>query len=234
MARRAAIVALTAAALSVTAPAAASVLDAAAARKAPKSVIVASATLPEIGIFTEPDTPAPAFVLANPTPTGGQLVFLVEDVKGAWLEVLLPIRPNGSTGWIRATDALVAPVEYRIVVDLSEHRLSLLKSGKSVLRAPAGIGKANTPTPGGEYFLTQLFEPPDPGGPYGPFAFSLSGFSDVLTSFRGGDAIIGIHGTNKPELVGQDVSAGCIRVTNDVIKELAKVVPLGTPVELRK
>jgi lipoprotein-anchoring transpeptidase ErfK/SrfK len=234
VARRAAIVALSLVVLSVPAPVAASVVDAVTARKAPKSVIVAAATLPEIAVYAEPDAPTPQFALSNPTPTGGQLVFLVEDVSDVWLEVLLPIRPNGSTGWIRATDVLVSPVEYRIVVDLSKHRLSLLKSGKSVLRASTGIGKDNTPTPGGEYYLTQLFEPPDPGGPYGPYAFSLSGFSDVLTTFQGGDAIIGIHGTNKPDLVGQDVSAGCIRVTNDVIRELAKVVPLGTPVEIRK
>lgn len=42
-----------------------------------------------------------------------------------------------------------------------------------------------------------------------------------------------IHGTNQPETIGRDVSHGCIRVHNDVIRGLARLLPLGTPVEIR-
>jgi lipoprotein-anchoring transpeptidase ErfK/SrfK len=54
----------------------------------------------------------------------------------------------------------------------------------------------------------------------------------VLTSFNGGEAIVGIHGTNKPELIGEDVSSGCIRVRNDAIREMRELLPLGTPVSI--
>src|SRR6202035_1925160 len=105
---------------------------------------------------------------------------------------------------------------------------------KVVLRAPVGVGKQNTPTPGGGYYLTQLFAPPDPNGAYGPYAYSLSGYSNVLTTFQGGDAIIGLHGTNRPDLLGHDVSSGCIRMNNVAITALAHVLPLGTPVTITK
>jgi lipoprotein-anchoring transpeptidase ErfK/SrfK len=40
----------------------------------------------------------------------------------------------------------------------------------------------------------------------------------------------GIHGTNKPETVGQAVSHGCVRMRNDDIERLFEMVPVGTPV----
>jgi lipoprotein-anchoring transpeptidase ErfK/SrfK len=75
--------------------------------------------------------------------------------------------------------------------------------------------------------------PPTANGPYGPYAYGLSGFSNVLTSFGSGDGVIGIHGTNEPWLIGKDVSHGCIRMRNDDIERLAQFLPLGTPVEIR-
>jgi lipoprotein-anchoring transpeptidase ErfK/SrfK len=94
------------------------------------------------------------------------------------------------------------------------------------------IGTGATPTPLGRFYIIELLQPPDPTGPYGPFAFGLSGFSETLTSFAGGDGVIGIHGTNDPVALGTDVSHGCIRMANDVIETLAGVIPLGTPVAI--
>ncbi len=57
----------------------------------------------------------------------------------------------------------------------------------------------------------------------------------MLTEFAGGDGVIGIHGTDRPDLVGTDVSSGCIRLPNDVITALVEDIglPLGTPVTIR-
>lgn len=204
------------------------------AKKPPASRAVAHVVASQIAVYSDPDAPDPVMTFTNPTSTDGRLVFLVEDARAdGWVKVLLPIRPNGSTGWVHAGEVAFTSTPYRIVVGLDAHRLELFKKGKRVLEVPVGVGKGNTPTPGGSYFITQLFAPPNSSGPYGPFAYSLSGYSDVLETFQGGDAIIGIHGTNHPELVGGDVSAGCIRVTNDVITRLSKILPLGTPVEIR-
>jgi lipoprotein-anchoring transpeptidase ErfK/SrfK len=57
----------------------------------------------------------------------------------------------------------------------------------------------------------------------------------VLTHFgAGGRGEIGLHGTNHPELLGQDVSHGCIRIANRDIRRLSKILPLGTPVEIAR
>jgi lipoprotein-anchoring transpeptidase ErfK/SrfK len=194
--------------------------------------VVARAVTGQVPVYDAPGAGSPSRVLANPTVTDGELVFLVDRSDGDWLQVLLPVKPNGSTGWIRASDVALASNPYRIVVNLDKHKLALFNGEQRVLKKSVGIGTEQTPTPKGRYYVTQLFQPPNPGGPYGPYAYALSGFSEVLEKFQGGDAIIGIHGTNRPDLVGKDVSHGCIRLKNPAVTKLASTVPLGTPVEI--
>jgi lipoprotein-anchoring transpeptidase ErfK/SrfK len=119
-------------------------------------------------------------------------------------------------------------------VRLTTHRLILYQRGKAVLRTPIAAGRAGAPTPAGKYYVTDLLRPPDPNGFYGPHAFGLSAHSRVYTRFLGGDGQVGIHGTNSPQLLGSDVSHGCIRVDNATIARLARIVPLGTPVEISR
>ncbi len=199
----------------------------------PPPAIVASVTVPSLAVYAHPGDGAPAQTLANPNQYHGQVVLLVDAVRpDGWLQVLLPVRPNGATGWIHGTDVVLANDTYRVSVVLHDHEITVTNGKKLVLHAAVAVGKANTPTPGGVYYLTQLFKTPDPNGAYGPFAYSLSGYSNVLTTFEGGDAIIGLHGTNQPQLLGQDVSSGCIRLSNDNITMLAHLLPLGTPVTI--
>jgi lipoprotein-anchoring transpeptidase ErfK/SrfK len=197
---------------------------------------VAQARNPTIEVFPEPDAAEPAHVLDNPSEHGAPLVFLVDgqDRDGDWLPVHLPVRPNGSTGFVRAADVEVVQNDYRIVVELAAHQLTVTQAGEPIVEAPIGVGTQDTPTPGGIYYLKELLQPPDPTGPYGTYAYGLSGFSNELTDFNGGDGVIGIHGTNEPESIGSDVSHGCIRVTNEIIDQMAGVLPLGTPVEIRE
>jgi lipoprotein-anchoring transpeptidase ErfK/SrfK len=195
---------------------------------------VAQARGPQVEVFDEPDAAQPSNVLDSPNENGAPLVFLVEgqDHSGEWLPVNLPVRPNGSTGYVRASDVDVVSNEYRVKVELGAHRLTVTQGTETMVEAPIGVGTQETPTPGGVYYVKELLQPPDPNGDYGAYAYGLSGFSNVLEEFNGGDGVIGIHGTNDPSSIGQDVSHGCIRVTNDVITEIAGYLPLGTPVEI--
>jgi lipoprotein-anchoring transpeptidase ErfK/SrfK len=168
--------------------------------------------------------------LSNPNVWHDRLVLLATARSGDWLKVMLPIRPNGSTGWVPASTVQLTWDPYRIVVDLSSHRLTVLNVGRPVLRTPVGVGATATPTPRGTFYLTALLRPPDPAGAYGPFAFGLSGFSPVLKSFGGGPGEIGLHGTDDVSSIGRSVTHGCIRVHNGVITRLAGQLPLGTPV----
>ena len=170
--------------------------------------------------------------LANPNEVGAPLTFLVRERQGEWLRVLLPVRPNGATGWIRGSDVRLASHRYKIKVALGAHQLVVTDGLKTILDTPVGVGKTDTPTPGGLYYTKELMQPPNPNGAYGHFAYGLSGFSNVITSFQGGDGVIGIHGTNDPSSIGKDMTHGCLRISNQAIDFLAKRLPLGVPVEI--
>jgi lipoprotein-anchoring transpeptidase ErfK/SrfK len=192
----------------------------------------ATATKPTVGIFDKPGGAARRS-LGNPQPSGAPLTFLVKSQPaGAWVEVYLPIRPNGSSGWVRAADVKIVGIPFRLDVLRSAHRLRLYQDGKLKKEFPVAIGTTNTPTPGGTFYLKELLVPTNAGGVYGPYAYGLSGFSNVLTSFAGGDGVIGLHGTNDPSKIGSDVSHGCIRLRNADITYLARLLPLGTPVRI--
>lgn len=186
-----------------------------------------------VAVFDSPQTSRPARELHNPQPSGAPLVFLVQGRRPGWLRVLLPVRPNGSSGWVREDDVTLSQHNFHIVVELGAHRITTYEGGNVILREKIGVGTRRAPTPRGLYFIKELLRPPDPTGPYGPYAYGLSGFSNVLTSFAGGDGVIGIHGTNDPSSLGTDVSHGCIRMSNEGITKLANLLPLGVPVDIQ-
>lgn len=161
------------------------------------------------------------------------LVLLVKSERDGWLEVYLPVRPNGSTGWVRSPDVSVSRHDWHIEVTLGEYRLALFDGEEQVFEAPVAVAAENTPTPGGLYYTTELIRPDDaPGGAYGSYAYGLSGFSDTWPTFNGGPGQLGIHGTNEPEKIGTNVSNGCIRMRNEDINRLVEEfgLPLGVPV----
>jgi lipoprotein-anchoring transpeptidase ErfK/SrfK len=170
---------------------------------------------------------------------GFPTVFRVLDVVRApncsarWYRVQLPIKPNGVTGFVRASAVGTGAVRSRVVVDLSAKRLTLYRRGRPVLRAPVAVGSSATPTPLGRYYVNQRLIPPDPGGPYGPAAIGISAFSNVLTGWAQGGPIA-IHGTNEPWSIGHAVSNGCIRLHNDVLRRLFEATPAGTPVVIHR
>ena len=149
-----------------------------------------------------------------------------------WYRVQLPLKPNGSIGWVRAADVELASVTTRIEVDLSDRRVTLFDRGRQVLSATAAIGSPQTPTPTGRYYVNQRLVPADTSGPFGPGAIGISAFSEVLTGWTQGGPIA-IHGTNRPDLLGRAVSNGCIRVRNDLLQRLFDRTLAGTPVSVR-
>jgi lipoprotein-anchoring transpeptidase ErfK/SrfK len=161
------------------------------------------------------------------------LVFGVQEVAtNGWIEVRLPTRPNGSTGWVRADDVALSTTRYRIVIELSARRLRAFEGATVLLEDTVAIGAPDTPTPTGDYYIVALLKAPNPNTVYGPYAYGLSGHSDVLESFAGGDAEVGIHGNNDADVLGKDVSHGCVRMSNDGITRLAGLLPLGAPVSI--
>jgi hypothetical protein len=149
-----------------------------------------------------------------------------------WLQVRIPMRPNGRTGWVVAS--ALGPlhrVRTRLVVNRRDLRATLYDFGRRIWRSPIGVGKPSTPTPAGRFWIRERITVPDPGGPYGPEAFGTSAYSS-LAGWPGG-GVVGIHGTNEPYLIPGRPSHGCIRVPNRSIRRLARLMPIGTPVWIR-
>jgi lipoprotein-anchoring transpeptidase ErfK/SrfK len=213
---------------------------AAAAALPPGGSYIAKARVPVVKVYESPEGGVQTHEFPNPwfvnddTRYPVNTVFLVDGRRGDWLKVLLPVRPNNSTGWIHATDVTLTPNPYRIKVDLSDYELRVFKGEEVVMTDTVAIGASATPTPIGRFFIRVLLKAPDPNTVYGPYAYGLSSHSETLSEFNGGDAEVGIHGNNDASVLGQAVSHGCIRMDNGKITELASILPLGTPVEVQQ
>ena len=149
-----------------------------------------------------------------------------------WFKVRLPMRPNGRSGWVPSS-ALGRVHTVRTFLRVDKHRLraTLYRRGKRIWRAPVGIGKPGTETPGGRFWIRERLHVPSRGSLYGPLAFGTAAYSK-LSDWPGG-GVIGIHGTNEPGLIPGRPSHGCVRVRNRAILRLGKLMPIGTPVLIR-
>lgn len=203
---------------------------------------VATTTVDQLEVFAEAGGGSPAQTLGRWSDYGQVRTLLVvgDDGTGAWLQVLLPLKPNGQTGWVRASDVTLSTTTLVVNVDLSERRLELVDTALGpdasvVLEASVVIGAPETPTPVGNFYVTDPLDlQANPTGVYGAYALGLSGYSEVLATFNGAPPQIAIHGTNEPSQLGEAISNGCIRVSNDVVLQLAGLLPLGTPVVIEE
>jgi lipoprotein-anchoring transpeptidase ErfK/SrfK len=203
----------------------------------------------KVAVYDSPDAETATRDFENPwlydpaVPTSKvPQVFLVKQQRDdGWIQVLLPVRPNGSTGWVKSDDVTLSANPYSIDVELSKHTITVNDGDRVIYTGPIAIGATDpplpdvghaTPTPTGEYYLRVLLQAPDPDTVYGPYAYGLSSHSETLDSFAGGDAEVGIHGNNDASVLGTDATHGCIRMDNDAITMLAKKLPLGTPVSV--
>jgi L,D-transpeptidase catalytic domain len=164
------------------------------------------------------------------TPERTQNIFLIrgrtQRNDGLWV----PVRIAGGRGWApRMALGGYEAVDTRLLVDTGALRATLLRANRVVFRAVIGVGTADAPTPTGSFFVRNLLTRYRSAF-YGPVAFGTSARS-TLTDWPAG-GFVGIHGTNHPELLPGRVSHGCIRMRNDDIVTLARLMPVGTPVEI--
>lgn len=193
-----------------------------------RAAVVARVVTPTVAVSPEIGA-APMTVLSSTTEFGTPRVLLATERRGDWVRVRLPIRPNDAQGWVPAASVVLADVFDVIQVDLSARRLTWIHDGVITLQVPVAIGARGSPTPPGQYFVTDVLAYP-PYGSYGAWVLALNGHSDAFTEFDGGDPRIAIHGTNDPASIGAAASAGCVRVDADPLARLAGGIAPGTPV----
>jgi lipoprotein-anchoring transpeptidase ErfK/SrfK len=196
---------------------------------APAPATVARFVSSVVPVYAQPGDARARFSLYDTTELGTPRVMLTTAVQPDWVQVLLPLRPNGSVGWVRTADVRLSTVPDRIDVDLATRTLTWRRDGQVLLSAPAAVGSAATPTPAGRFFVTDVL-PWDPSDGRGSWVLALNGHSDAYATFEGGDARIAIHGTNDPSSIGNPVSNGCVRLAAEPLDELRSGVPVGTPV----
>ncbi len=176
----------------------------------------------EVVVYAEPGG-APIARL-GPQQLGDTWLPVIAQQPG-WVQVLLPSRPNSSTGWVTETalDRAVSP--YLIRVHLRSLTMELFKGGQRLGGWTVGIGKQSAPTPAGRTFLLGSFS--DTAQRYSPVILPLGTHSPTLDSFGGGPGTVAIHTWPTPNVFGTRSSDGCIRVPRDALQQLTQV-PLGT------
>jgi lipoprotein-anchoring transpeptidase ErfK/SrfK len=172
-----------------------------------------------------------ARIFVGPTQASWLLVLDAASTHSGrcWLEVRLPWRPNDASGWIRASQVIVRPTPWRIVVSTPDRTLSVYRRGSLVRRLQVVVGKPGTPTPEGLFSIVGAW--PDPPNAFlGSWILALTAHSDVLQQFDGGDGTVGIHGRGGASLLdplGSASSHGCIRVDNSSIDWLVSSIGAG-------
>jgi lipoprotein-anchoring transpeptidase ErfK/SrfK len=187
----------------------------------------------------ESGSPQVALVAAHRPITGEQttLPVIARSIGASgvrWLQVMLPGRPDGLTGWISQQNTRPLVTSWRIVVDLAARRVMAYSGGRHVRSFQAVVGKTSTPTPTGAFFVEEVLQMA-PGEPGGPFALALSARSNVLQEFEGGPGQIAIHGREDlGGTLGSAASHGCIRLATASIDWLATRIGPGTPVTIEE
>ncbi len=137
---------------------------------------------------------------------------------------------NKLRGSLRIGKRLKVPKEpFQIVVDKELCRLNLLtESGKFIKWYPVGIGEQSYKTPAGVYTIETKQENPRWYKPTGGIIEPGDPENALGTRWMGIGSSLGVHGTNDPETIGFRKSAGCIRMYNQDVEELYKIVRLGS------
>ncbi len=154
----------------------------------------------------------------------------VEQVSpdGRWGRVEIPYVWPRKHGWIALRGLTRHTTNVQVQVDLSEHRITVTKFDRVLFGMPAATGAAASPTPVGEYFVTDRIA--FSGGSLGTFAFGISGIQPRLPAGWSGGNQLAIHGTNDPSSIGRSASAGCLRVSERSLDRLKPLLQLGTPI----
>jgi hypothetical protein len=169
----------------------------------------------------------------NPTFFGNPLTMVVTERDDEWVKVVIPARPNGQEGWVRASDVTVAAHQFHGELTLSDFTLRMWNGEELIAETQVVIGTDSTPTPVGRLYISEKIPQSYAGGAFGPWVLATNAYSETLNLFDGGLPVIAFHGTNNPGLIGSKASNGCIRLPNDVITLLAETLPAGTPVDVR-
>ena len=165
------------------------------------------------------------FILIHTVQQGETLSQIARDFRTP-LSKIISANPSINPNILYIGQSITIPgfpdpntLPYQIEVSINNRRLRLLRDGILQKEYPIAVGRIVYNTPVGDFII--INKAPNPGGPFGTMWMSLS------------KEHYGIHGTNDPSSIGRAVSRGCIRMNNKDVEELARIIPIGTPVSIR-
>ena len=167
------------------------------------------------------------------TQFGGPRVVSVLGRSGAWLEVVVPERPNARPAWIRARRTRLGATDVSLHIDRSDRTLTVRRRDRVVQRVRIGVGAPAHPTPTGRFAVTDKLAMGGPGTTYGCCAIALSAHQPNTPATWNGLDRVAVHGTQSPETVGVAASLGCMHASDSDLRRLMRTVPLGAPVFIR-
>lgn len=174
---------------------------------------------------------------------GNRLALLVEeyDSTGNWARVLMPVRPNGTTAWVQTAFFTEEVHNYHITIDVTTNEVQVFEGDTPLFVDESGdpepvlsvSGRESRPTPVVRAYIDEMIRGETLSPAYGDWVLSIAAFSTSLGTFGGGGMPkLALHGTNQPELMGQYVSSGCVRIPNEIVSFIAETVPVGTIVDI--
>jgi hypothetical protein len=165
------------------------------------------------------------------TEFGSPQTLAVAFRRGRWLAVRSPALGNGQVGWVdaRAVNLRLLRRPLSLEVDLSRRELLIHGPHRVARRISVAIGAPETPTPAGEFYVTDKLDGAEFGPYYGCCILALSGRQPNLPrGWSGGDRLA-IHGSQTATW-GHAVSNGCLHADEADLRYLMALVPLGTAV----
>lgn len=149
----------------------------------------------------------------------------------SWIQVEIPGRPNGRSGWVpRGALGPLHTIDGYLLVDQETLTATLYRAGKAIFSAPVGVGKPSTVTPKGHFYVLEKLRTVNAPA-YGPYAIGTSAYAPTLAEWPGG-GVVGIHGTNEPQLIPGRPSHGCVRMRDGDVAQLWHLIALGTPIDI--
>ena len=139
-----------------------------------------------------------------------------------------------------------------VVVDKSDFRLYVYEANKLVCEFPIAVGmnpgdkqkRGDHRTPEGNFYIVQIQDSrnwshdfKDGKGPtkgaYGPWFLRLYTGAKATKSGKAWSGVA-VHGTHDPNSIGTRATEGCVRLRNDDLQKLKRMVKVGTPVTIRE
>jgi lipoprotein-anchoring transpeptidase ErfK/SrfK len=151
-----------------------------------------------------------------------------------WVKVRVVRRPHGVDTWIPAWATRRKWIAYHLVVDLSSRKLYVYRNGRQAKHFRVVVGARGTETPRGHYYIVDHMRLHNSWA-RGVWALATSAYSSKLKHFDGGDGVVALHGRGYlTARVGTAASHGCVRLNDRDVAWLAKHVPNGTRIDIKR